>query len=167
MSQSSGHITICEACPEFGDEHVLPLFEMLRHKADVEGLSAQFTLTAKSLTEMLWRAKSVTLIAFWDGEPAAMANFNYEDSTFTGKTLVHITDLYTKPEFERRGIAKALLRYIAEHAIEQDFDLKLVPLITNEGPIEWYKTLGARHSYAGNVLRVDDVHAFLGNLTNG
>lgn len=140
------------------------LFEMLRHKAEVEGLAGEFQLTAEKLDAMMRRGKSVLLIAELNGVPAGMANYHYEDSTFSGDTMINIMDLYTAPEHERKGIAKAMLRHIAQIAIDEGHKLKIAPLSSNEGPLGWYKRLGARDSYVARVLRVDDVLAFLGNL---
>lgn len=140
------------------------LFEMLRHKAAVEGLSAEFKLTAEKLNSMMGREKSVLLIATLDGKPAGMANYHYEDSTFSGDTLINIMDLYTVPEHERKGVAKAVLRHIAHIAIREGCQLKIAPLQSNTGPLSWYKKLGARDSYVAAVLRVDDVPAFARNL---
>jgi GNAT superfamily N-acetyltransferase len=140
------------------------LFEMLRHKADVEGLVAELKLTAETLDALISREKSVLLIAFLDGQPAGMANYHYEDSTFSGDTLINIMDLYTVPEHGGKGVAKAMLRHIAQIAIDAGFKLKLAPLSSNTGPLEWYKRLGARESYVATNLRIDNVPEFLENL---
>jgi GNAT superfamily N-acetyltransferase len=154
-------ITIRKATTEDGPA----LFEMLCHKADVEGLAAEFKLTAETLDALISREKSVLLIAFLDGQPAGMANYHYEDSTFSGDTLINIMDLYTVPEHGGKGVAKAMLRHIGEQALAEGFKLKIAPLSSNTRPLAWYQELGARLSYEATVLRVDDVPKFIANLS--
>lgn len=153
-------ITIRKATIEDGPV----LFEMLRHKADIEGLAAQFKLTAETLDALIRREKSVLLMAFLDGKPAGMANYHYEDSTFSGDTMINIMDLYTAPEHGGRGVAKSMLRHIAQIAEAEGFKLKIAPLTSNVRPLAWYQELGAEVSYEATVLRVDDVPGFIANL---
>jgi len=140
------------------------LQEMLQNKAQLEGLIDEFTATTENLAAMLERGNSVTLLAYYDDEPAGMANYHFEDSTFSATPLIMLDDLYTVPDFGGKGIAKTLLRHIAQTAIEQDYKLKIGPLISNARPLEWYQRLGARVVYDARILRIDDVEAFLNNL---
>lgn len=140
------------------------LYNMLYDKADREGLAQQFTTTVSDLSNMIARKVSVILIAEYNGAPAGMANYHLEDSTFTGKTLVTLDDLYTSPDFGGRGVAKALLRYVGREALEYGYRIKIAPLISNERPREWYQRLGAQPIYDACVMRIDDVDAFLDSL---
>lgn len=140
------------------------IFEMLHHKAELEGLSHEFSVTPSDLAAMIKRGKSTFLIAEYNGKAAALANYHYEDSTFTGKTLIMLDDLYTAPAFGGQGIAKAVLAFIAQEAMDADYALKIAPLLTNPQPLEWYKKLGARAVYDAQILRIDDVQGFINNL---
>lgn len=140
------------------------LFEMLKDKAALEGLENEFSVNEKTLTAMMKRAKSVILIAEYSGQIAGMANYHFEDSTFTGDSLIMLDDLYTMPDFGGRGIAKAFLKYIAAEALSQGFKIKIAPLISNTRPLEWYKRLGARPIYDAQVLKIEDVDAFYNAL---
>lgn len=140
------------------------LYEMLRDKAEVEGLGDQFHADLGSLSQMLERGHSQNLMVFLDETPVGFANFHYEDSTFTGDTLINIKDLYTHPEHRGHGIGKALLGHIAEIAEEKGYGVMLIPLTANEKPVAWYYDLGARLSYEGSVLRFDDVSDLIDRL---
>jgi GNAT superfamily N-acetyltransferase len=146
----------------YGDAETL--HGMLKNKAVLEGLSSEFSATPQSLATMLERGNSMTLIASYDKQPAGMANYHFEDSTFSATPLIMLDDLYTAPDFGGKGIAKALLHTIAQTAIEQGYKLKIGPLISNTRPLEWYQRLGARPVYDARILRIDDVQAFLNAL---
>jgi GNAT superfamily N-acetyltransferase len=137
---------------------------MLQDKAVLEGLKSEFTATAQDLRTIISRDNSISLLAELDCIPAGMANYHFEDSTFTGASLMCLDDLYTVPSFGGQGVAKAMLRYIAQQAIEGNFKLKIAPLISNTRPLQWYQDLGARVVYDARILRIDDVAAFLEKL---
>ena len=145
-----------------GDAHIL--YDMLRDKAELEGLSGEFSATPEKLERMFTKNNSTTLIAEYDSIPAGMANYHVEDSTFSGVSLIMLDDLYTMPKYGGLGIAKSLLRQVAREAIEQDYKVKIGPLISNVRPLQWYQKLGARPVYDAKILRIDDVHSFLQSL---
>lgn len=154
------NIHIYQATPD----HSGVLFNMVKNKAELEGLNALFTASPDKLKTMLERNNSKILLADFDGKPAAMTTYHLEESTFTGKTLLNIADLYTVPKFGDRGLAKALLKNMAQVAVDHGYIIQIGPVIGNTKPIEWYKKLSAEIVYDAHIMRAQDPSIFLSKL---
>src|SRR5690349_17895180 len=50
------------------------------------------------------------LIAEWSGEPAGFAFYFFQYSTWTGRPVLYLEDLYVTPSHRKRGIGVALMR---------------------------------------------------------
>ena len=87
-------------------------------------------------------------IAEWDGEPAGFALWFYNFSTFRGRHGIYLEDLFVRPAISRpwprQGAAgkprQALRGAKAARALEW------AVLDWNTPSIEFYESLGARHS---------------------
>lgn len=69
--------------------------------------------------------------------------FNY--STWQGKPALYLEDLYISPEYRGLGAGKALLKYLAQIAIEKNcgrFEWSV--LDWNKPAIEFYESIGAK-----------------------
>lgn len=89
-------------------------------------------------------AKFRTLIAEWDSQAAGFAVFFHYYSTWRGSGI-YLEDLYVRPEFRKRGIAKALLAQVAHTAREQSCTfVRWAVLDWNEPALNLYASLGAR-----------------------
>jgi len=119
------------------------LFPMYRDKAEVEGLSDRLHVDETGIRAQIERGYSTILLAYIHEKLCGFANFHYEDSTFTGRSILMVKDLYTVPAFRSRGVAKALLRYMAQRAEDRECIMGIGPLTTNQGPLAWYTSLGA------------------------
>ena len=96
------------------------LLSFIRSMAEFEKL--EITATEEILHESLFgdRPAAHTLLVFADGTAAAYAVYFYTFSTMVGKRGLWLDDLYVKPGFRRKGIAKVLLAYLADLAIENN-----------------------------------------------
>jgi GNAT superfamily N-acetyltransferase len=82
-------------------------------------------------------------IAEHNGEAAGFALCYYTYSTWTGRPGIHLEDLFVEPRFRGLGIGKALLRKVAEVAVEQDcLRLEWAVLDWNTPAIEFYRAHG-------------------------
>lgn len=142
------------------------LLPMYRDKADVEGLSDRLCVDETGIRAQIERGNSTILLAYMNEELCGFANFHYEDSTFTGCSILMVKDLYTVPAFRSRGVAKALLRFMAQRAEGLGFIMGIGPLTTNKWPLAWYTSLGARHSYNVANLEITDLKNFIRNLNH-
>ncbi len=140
------------------------LLPMYRDKAGVEGLADRLSVDETGIRAQIERGYSTILLAYMNEKLCGFANFHYEDSTFTGRSILMVKDLYTVPAFRSRGVAKALLRYMAQRADDRGCIMGIGPLTTNDGPLAWYTSLGAQHSYDIANLEITDLKSFIRNL---
>lgn len=80
-----------------------------------------------------------------EGAPAGFAVYFYNYSTWQGKNGLYLEDLYISPDYRGKGLGKALLKTLAQHAVENDcgrFEWSV--LDWNTPAIEFYESLGAK-----------------------
>lgn len=83
------------------------------------------------------------LIAEYDGQPAGFALNYYNYSTWVGRPGVYVEDIFVYPEFRRKGIGRALLKAVAEIAVEKGCQrMQWEVLDWNTPAIEFYKSIG-------------------------
>ncbi len=91
------------------------------------------------------------------GEPIvgfALWFLNY--STWEGTHGIHLEDLYVRPEARGGGHGKALLRTLAQIAVERGYArVEWSVLDWNEPSINFYKSLGAVPMEGWHVFRLD------------
>lgn len=122
------------------------ILELIRALADYEKLLDRCVASEERLAATLFgpRAYAETLIAEWDGEPAGFALFFHNYSTFLARPGIYLEDLFVKPERRGKGIGKALLKRLAELAVERECGrVEWAVLTWNEPSIGFYKSLGA------------------------
>jgi GNAT superfamily N-acetyltransferase len=84
------------------------------------------------------------LIAEHDGKPAGFALYFFNYSTWMGQPGIYLEDLFVHPEFRGLGIGKALLKKVAETAVEKGCErLQWEVLDWNTPAIEFYRAMGA------------------------
>lgn len=89
--------------------------------------------------------KAHALVAEWEGAPAGFALYFYNFSTFVGRPGLYLEDLFVRPAFRRRGIARAIFHWLARKAVAEGcgrFEWSV--LDWNENAIAFYRGLGAR-----------------------
>ena len=96
------------------------------------------------------------LIAEFEGAPAGFALFFYDYSTWLGRPGLYLEDVFVHPEFRGRGIGKAILRRLAEIAIERNCArMKWEVLDWNTPAIDFYKSLGGEILHEWLNVRLD------------
>lgn len=84
------------------------------------------------------------LIAEWDGQTAAYAVYFFVYSTWAGRSMLFLEDLFVRAEFRRKGIGEALLKHIAVIAREQNcYGMRWEVMNWNTVAIDFYRSLGA------------------------
>jgi GNAT superfamily N-acetyltransferase len=114
--------------------------------AEYERLSHELRLDENQLREHLFgpRPYAEVLLAEEEGEVVGFALFFHSYSTFLGKPGLYLEDLFVRPEHRRKGHGKALLRAVAELAVERRCGrLEWSVLNWNEPAIGFYRSLGA------------------------
>lgn len=125
--------------------------------AEYERLRHECVATDDLLQAALFgpRPYAEVVIAEWAGEPAGFALFFHNFSTFLARPGIYLEDLYVRPEHRGHGIGRALLRHLAQQAVERGCGrLEWSVLDWNEDAIGFYKKLGARAQDEWTVYRV-------------
>ena len=122
------------------------LFELILALAEYEKLSHTVTGNIDNLKEHLFGAKPYgeAIIAEYEGKTVGFALFFHNYSTFLTKPGIYIESIFVLPEFRRIGIGKAILKYIAELAVNRDCGrLEWSVLDWNQPAITFYEEMGA------------------------
>jgi len=122
------------------------ILEMIRALADYERMSADVVATEAGLRASLFgpTPEAEVIIAYAGDEPAGFALFFHNYSTFLGRRVRYLEDLFVKPAFRGLGLGKRLLVELARLAVERRCGrFEWCVLDWNEPAIGFYKKLGA------------------------
>ena len=131
--------------------------ELIRALAEYERLTHELAMDAGLLRRGLFgeRPYAEVLIGEEGGDAAGFALFFHNFSTFLGRPGIYLEDLFVKPEHRGKGYGRALLRRLAELAVERGCGrLEWAVLDWNEPAIGFYKKLGARPNDDWTVFRL-------------
>ncbi|HEY7413512.1 MAG TPA: GNAT family N-acetyltransferase [Vicinamibacteria bacterium] len=96
------------------------------------------------------------VIADWEGAPAGFAFYFFTYSTWEGRAVLYLEDLFVRPAFRGRGIGQALLRHLAGIAVERGCGRFVWQVLDwNEPALVFYESLGARVMKEWLTMRVD------------
>jgi GNAT superfamily N-acetyltransferase len=76
-------------------------------------------------------------------------------STWRGNAGIHLEDLFVRPQFRRKGIAKALFARLAAIALERGDRFQWHVLDWNRMAIDFYKQMGAHMLHEWRIMRID------------
>ncbi len=130
---------------------------LVRELAEYEKLADEAVATMADFERALFGAesKAYALIVEDDGRPAGFAIFFYNFSTFLGRPGIYVEDVYIRPEFRRHGLGKAVFKYLAQKAIQENCGrMEWSVLDWNEPAIEFYAGLGAKPMDEWTVQRL-------------
>lgn len=136
-------VTIRPARP--GDEAAI--VAMIHELADFERAPEQCTVTESQITAALFGDDPPARchVAEGDGQTAAMALWFRTFSTWDGVAGIHLEDLYVRPAFRRRGLARRLLAALARECVEQGYSrLGWAVLDWNTDAIALYDQVGGQ-----------------------
>jgi GNAT superfamily N-acetyltransferase len=86
---------------------------------------------------------------------AAMALYFPFYSTWRGNAGIHLEDLFVRPEFRRKGIARALFARLAAIALERGDRFQWHVLDWNQLAIDFYESMGAHMLNQWRIMRID------------
>ena len=122
------------------------LLHFIQELAEYEKLSDIVEADENVLRDSMFGEDSNTkaLLAFFEGEPVGFAIYFFNFSSFLGRMGLYLEDLYVNPKMRGKGFGKALLKRLAQIAIEKKCGrMEWVVLDWNEPAIEFYNRLGA------------------------
>jgi GNAT superfamily N-acetyltransferase len=132
--------------------------EFIRALADYENLLDQVVATEALIKDWVFRKnKAEVIFALVDGKEVGFALFFHNFSTFAGKAGLYIEDLYVTPEFRGLGYGKALLKKLAQIAVDYGCGrMEWVCLDWNQPSIDVYLSLGAKPMDEWTVYRLNE-----------
>ena len=152
-------VTIRQAQPE----DAAAIYDMIYELAVYEKAPEEVVTTPDEIRKTLFGAdgKTEALIAEYAGHAVGYAVFFTSYSTWLGRNGIYMEDLYISPEYRSRGAGKALLKKIAQCAVERHCGrLEWSVLDWNQSAIDFYLSIGAvpqsewvRYRLDGDALR--------------
>lgn len=113
--------------------------------AEYEKMTDEVVVTASMLKEWLFEKNIAEVIfAVEDGKEVGFALFFSNYSTFVGRGGMHLEDLFILPEYRGKGYGKALIRRLAQIAVERNYGrVEWACLDWNQPSIDFYRSIGA------------------------
>lgn len=115
----------------------LAIYEKAEHEVEASEQDIEATLFGEGAT-------AHCVMCEYEGKSAGFAVYFYNYSTWQGKNGLYLEDLYVSPDFRGKGAGKALLKYLAQHAVANNcgrFEWSV--LDWNTPAIDFYESLGA------------------------
>ena len=132
------------------------ILSFIRGLAEYEHMEDEVVATEALLREWIFeKKKAEVLLAAVDGEDVGFALFFHNFSTFLGRAGIYLEDLFVKPEQRGKGYGGALLRRLAQIAVERGCGrLEWSCLDWNQPSIDFYRGLGAVPMEGWTVYRL-------------
>ena len=131
--------------------------QFVHQLAVYENLEAEAVATDEDIAASLFGEKpqAEVIIAERAGEPIGFALFFHNYSTFLGRRGLYLEDLFVIPEARGSGAGKALLKHLAQLALERGCGrFEWWVLDWNTPAIDFYKSLGAEPMEDWTVFRL-------------
>ncbi len=134
----------------------------IKELASYEKMLNEVVATEELLNEWIFdKQKAEVIFACEDGKEIGFALFFHNFSTFLGRAGIYLEDLYVMPEYRKKGYGKALLKKLAQIAVERGCGrLEWWCLDWNKPSIGFYLSLGAEpmndwtvYRFAGDNLK--------------
>ena len=121
------------------------ILEFIKGLAEYEKMSDEVVATEEILDEWLFdKEKAEVIFAIAEGEEVGFALFFHNLSTFLGRAGIYLEDLFVKPKYRGNGYGKAILKRLAQIAVERGCGrLEWSCLDWNQPSIDFYLSLGA------------------------
>ena len=147
----------------FAQEADAPLIlQFIRHLAEYEKMLDLVVADEALLADQLFHKKNAEVIfAVEDGVEVGFALFFHNFSTFLGRSGLYLEDLFVLPEYRGKGYGKAILKKLANIALERGCGrMEWWCLDWNKPSIDFYLSLNAEpmeewttYRLAGETLR--------------
>jgi GNAT superfamily N-acetyltransferase len=140
-----------------GPEDVPLILSFVRELAEYERSLDRVVATEENLRDAMFGERRVAeaVVARVGGEPAGVALFFHNFSTWTGLHGLYLEDLYVRPHLRGRGVGRALLAHLARLAKERGCArFEWAVLEWNEPAIRFYERLGARPQGGWKIYRM-------------
>lgn len=132
------------------------ILKFIKDLAEYEKMLDKVVATEEILRDWLFDKKNAQVIfALANGTEVGFALFFHNFSTFLGRAGIYLEDLYVKPEYRSCGYGKAILKKLAQIAVERGCGrLEWWCLNWNQPSIDFYLSLGAEAMKDWTVYRI-------------
>ena len=132
------------------------ILQFIKELADYEKMLDEVVADEATLEKWLFdKQKAEVIFVMADGTEAGFALFFHNFSTFLGRAGLYLEDLYVKPEYRGQGYGKAILKKLAQIAVERGCGrLEWWCLDWNRPSIDFYLSLGAEPMSDWTVYRI-------------
>ena len=132
------------------------ILRFIKELAEYEKMLNEVVADGPTLETWIFDQKKAEVIfAVEDGKEVGFALFFHNFSTFLGRAGIYLEDLYVRPECRGKGYGKAILRKLAQIAVERGCDrLEWWCLDWNKPSIDFYLSLGAEPMSDWTVYRI-------------
>ena len=138
-----------------GDE--AEIVAMIEELAAFEKASAECTVTETQMRAALFAEQPIAFahMVEVDGQPAATAVWFRNFSTWDGVAGIYLEDLFVRPAFRRRGLARKLLSALAAECVTNGYTrLSWAVLNWNVNAIALYDAVGGKPQTEWTTYRV-------------
>lgn len=137
-------------------EDAATILRFIKELAAYEKMEDEVVADEKLLEEWIFiKQKAEVIFALENGKEVGFALFFHNFSTFLGRAGLYLEDLYVMPEYRGRGYGKALLKKLAEIAVERGCGrLEWWCLDWNKPSIDFYLSMGAEPMSDWTVYRI-------------
>ena len=141
---------------QLGEEGLV--LEFIKKLAKYEKCTDEVVADEASLRHSLFVEHSAEVVfAEEDGVVIGFALFFHNFSTFVGRKGLYLEDLFILPEKRGKGYGKALLKYLANLAVERNCGrMEWICLDWNEPALKVYRSVGAIPMDEWTVQRLDE-----------
>ncbi|BBZ73902.1 GNAT family N-acetyltransferase [Mycobacterium paraseoulense] len=146
-------MTVRRATPEDAGA----ITEMIHALAEFENAADHCTVTENQIAAALFGDAPAVCghVAEVDGQLAAMALWFLNFSTWDGVAGIYLEDLFVRPRFRRRGLARALLAALAAECLDKGYTrLSWAVLNWNADAITLYDAVGGEPQREWTTYRV-------------
>ncbi len=136
---------------------VADITAMIHELADFEDAADLCTVTESQIRAALFGEPATVSgnVADIDGQVAAVALWFLNFSTWDGVAGVYLEDLYVRPRFRRRGLARALLSALARECLDNGYTrLTWAVLHWNTDAVALYDAIGGQPQREWMTYRV-------------
>ena len=121
------------------------ILHFIRDLAEYEKMADQVVASEELLREWIFeKQKAEVLFVCEEGKELGFALFFHNFSTFLGRAGIYLEDLFVLQEYRGKGYGKALLKKLAQIAVERGCGrLEWSYLDWNSPSIDFYRSLGA------------------------
>ena len=132
------------------------ILQFIKEIAAYEKMSDQVIADETTLETWIFdKEKAEVFFVLEEGKEVGFALYFHNFSTFVGRGGIYLEDVYILPEYRGKGYGKAILKKLADIAVERGCGrMEWVCLDWNQPSIDFYLSLGAQPMFDWTLYRL-------------